>query len=317
VVPLRPLGLGEILDGAVGILRRYPRPALGLSALVALASTLLNVVLLLTAFQPLLDFDPATLERGDSAELEGAIGGLAAGGGATLLVGLVANVVLTGVITAVVGKAVLGQPLTIGQAWRQVRPHLLPLLGLAVLVLVIVYAVLVVGITVGVVIIALGGAVFALIGVPLILLSAAAAVYLYIRLALAPSALVLEHIGIRASLRRSAVLVKGDWWRVLGILLLTLVISQFVSAIVQLPFQAAGFLPGFGGGFEEVSTGELIVSSIGSGIALTLVAPFTAGVRALLYVDRRMRAEGLDVALAATASGGAAGGGGAPPPTGP
>ena len=43
VIPLRPLGLGEVLDGAVSVLRRYPRPALGLAAIVALVSTLCNV----------------------------------------------------------------------------------------------------------------------------------------------------------------------------------------------------------------------------------------------------------------------------------
>ncbi|HSK58429.1 MAG TPA: hypothetical protein VK935_05175, partial [Actinomycetospora sp.] len=42
VVPLRPLGLGEVLDGAVSVLRRYPRPSLGLAALVALVSTVCN-----------------------------------------------------------------------------------------------------------------------------------------------------------------------------------------------------------------------------------------------------------------------------------
>jgi hypothetical protein len=307
VVPLRPLGLGEILDGAVGILRRYPRPALGLSALVALVTTLLNLVLVLTAFQPFLDLDPATLESGSTEDLEGALGGVAAGSGATALVSLVANVVLTGVITAVVGKAVLGQPLTIGQAWQQVRPRLLPLLGLAVLVPLIVGAVVVAGVAVAVALVALGGGWLAVVAVPLGLAAVLAGVFLYVRLSLAASALVLERVGVRASMRRSSLLVKRDWWRVFGILLLTLVISQSVSAILQLPFQASAGLPGFGG-FEEVSTGELIVSSIGSAIALTLVAPFTAGVRALLYVDRRMRAEGLDVQLAASA--------GAPPAPG-
>jgi hypothetical protein len=36
-------------------------------------------------------------------------------------------------------------------------------------------------------------------------------------------------------------------------------------------------------------------------VASFLVNPFVSGVTALLYVDRRMRAEGLDVALRASA----------------
>ena len=47
VVPLRPLALGELLDGAIKIIRRYPRPTLGLSAAIAAVVTVLNVGLVL------------------------------------------------------------------------------------------------------------------------------------------------------------------------------------------------------------------------------------------------------------------------------
>lgn len=303
VVPLRPLGLGEILDGVVGIVRRYPRPTLGLAALVALVSTVLNAVLLLTALQPFLAFDPTALQSGDSAAFDGAIGGTVAAGGASGLLSLLANVVLTGIITAVVGRAVLGQPMTLAEAWAQVRPRLLPLLGLALLVPLIVFGVLLVPILVGAGVIAAAGGLGALVAVPLFFVGAAAAVYLYVRLSLAPCALVLEKVGVRASLSRSGVLVKRDWWRVLGILLLAFLIAQTVSTLLQLPFAASSFTSALSGDFSPPSTTDILLSSIGGGIALTLVAPFTAGVRALLYVDRRMRAEGLDVALAAAADG--------------
>lgn len=305
VVPLRPLGLGEVLDGAVGVIRRYPRPALGLSAIVAVVTTLLNVVLLVTAFQPVLQLDPSSFDDGDTAALEGALGGAFAGGALSIVLTLLAGAVLTGAITAVVGKAVLGAPLSFGDVWTQVRPLLLKLVGLAVLVLVVVYGVFLLGIAVAVGLFAVGGAVFGFIAIPVVLVAAALAVYLYIRFALAPCVLVLERTSIRTSLRRSGVLVKGDWWRVLGILLLTFVIGTFVSQIVQLPFAVLG--AGSPGGLVDPDAGafgtrELVASAIGGGLASTIIAPFTAGVRALLYVDRRMRAEGLDVALAAAAA---------------
>ena len=305
VVPLRPLGLGEILDGAVGILRRYPRPALGLSALVALVSTLVNILFLVTAFDPFLQLDPAQIESGDTEALEGALGGLAAGGLLTVLVSLLSGVVLSGVITVVVGRAVLGQPLTVGEAWSAVRPHLLRLLGLALLVLVMCFGVIVVAAVAAGVLAAAGGNGTLFIGVPLVLAGIAAAIYLYYRLALAPCALVLERVGIRTSLRRSGVLTKRDWWRVFGILLLTTLIASSVGFVLQLPFQFGDGLGAFSGDLDGLSTSALVLSSIGGGIALTLTAPFSAGVRALLYVDRRMRAEGLDVALAASATGAA------------
>jgi len=305
VVPLRPLGLGEVLDGAVGVLRRYPRPALGLAALVALVSTVCNVLLLVTAFEPFFEVDTAALDRGDTAALEDAIGGAAAGASLSALLSVVSGAVMTGAITAVVGKAVLGEPMTFGQAWRQVRSRLLPLVGLALLVLVVVAGTFVVATVAGVAVIAAFGGAGALVGVPVMLAGAVAAVWLYVRLSLAPCALVLERTGIGTSLRRSGVLVRRDWWRVFGILLLTVVIGTFVSQVVQLPFGALG-AGSVGGMFDPdndvLATRSLVLSAIGGGLAATLVAPFTAGVRALLYVDRRIRAEGLDVSLSAAAA---------------
>ena len=305
VVPLRPLGLGEVLDGAVGVLRRYPRPALGLAAIIAVVTAIVDIVLLVTAFEPFLTLDEAALERGDTSAIEGALGGAFAGGALGLLLSLLSGAVLTGAITAVVGKAVLGEPLSFGEAWAQVRPRLLPLVGLAVLVLVMVYGVVVLGFAAGIALVALGGGPAAFAAVPLVLAALALAVWLYVRFSLAPCALVLERVGIRASLGRSKVLVARDWWRVFGILLLTVIIGLFVGQVIQLPFAALGAgSPGgiFSASNDVLSTRNLVASAIGSAIASTLVAPFTAGVRALLYVDRRIRAEGLDVSLAAAAA---------------
>jgi hypothetical protein len=305
VVPLRPLGLGELLDGAVGVLRRYPRPTLGMSAVVALVATLANVGLLLTAFRPFVDVDQAAaLESGNTDALEAALGGAAVGGLLTIVLALLSGAVLTGVLTAVVGRAVLGQPLTLGEAWAQVRPVLGRLVACAFVVAGAVALPVLAGVFLGVLAVALGGPVLLLVGIPLMLGGLAAGAYLYVRLSLAPCALVLEKVGLTDSLRRSWLLVKGDWWRVFGISLLTVVVAQFVALVIQVPFELLGYgSPGeLFSGTGALSSRTLIASSIGSIIAATLVSPFTSGVRALLYVDRRMRAEGLDVALTAAAN---------------
>lgn len=305
VVPLRPLGLGELLDGAVGVLRRYPRPTLGLSAVVAVVTTLANVLLLLSAFRPLVDPDStAAIETGSSEALEAALGGAAVGGLLTAVLALLSGAVLTGILTAVVGKAVLGQPFGLGEAWAQVRPLLLRLIALAFVVATASAVPLLVTVLLAGLLLVVGGAALLVVVIPLVLAGCAAAVYLYVRLSLAPCALVLEKVGLGASLRRSSVLVKGDWWRVFGISLLTVVVAQFVALVIQAPFELLGY--GSAGdvlsGSDALGTRTLIASSIGSILAATLVAPFTSGVRALLYVDRRIRAEGLDVALTAAAT---------------
>src|SRR3954471_10235184 len=45
IVPLRPLGVGELLDGAFAAIRRYPRPTLGLAACVMLVVTTIQVLM--------------------------------------------------------------------------------------------------------------------------------------------------------------------------------------------------------------------------------------------------------------------------------
>jgi hypothetical protein len=307
VVPLRPLGLGELLDGAVTLIRRYPRPVLGLSAALAIIATVLNVTLAVTVFKPLVQFDISALENGGTAstgEVDGFFGGAILGSLGSSLVSALATLVLTGVLTVIAGRGVLGEPMTLGQAWAAFRPSLWRLIGLALLTALLVYGTFTAGLTLALVTIVVFGAGGALLGIPLALAAVALSVYLYCRLALAPCAVILERAGIRTSLRRSSILVRGSWWRVFGVLLMATVVAAVVGQVVQAPFVVFGIAPTFFGG-DALSNGAsrlLVITYIGAGIAQTVIAPFTAGVRALLYVDRRMRAEGLDVALTAAAA---------------
>ncbi len=71
-----------------------------------------------------------------------------------------------------------------------------------------------------------------------------------------------------------------------------------------MPFQFIGGFDSFTGGSEigTISTLSLFGSTLGAIVGGTLTAPFTAGVTALLYIDRRMRIEGLDLELARSAA---------------
>jgi hypothetical protein len=115
-------------------------------------------------------------------------------------------------------------------------------------------------------------------------------------------ALVLEGIGPIAALRRSwrlawPALVRVWWVRTLSVLMGFLI--QFLIAV---PFSAAGALVVVATGGEDdpgtVATVVVLALSVLGGIAAGMItAPFLAGVLALLYIDRRMRAEGLDLVL--------------------
>jgi hypothetical protein len=279
---------------------------LGLSAALAIISTVLNVTVALTVLKPLIDFDVNTLQGSNPStdQVDGFLGGQLLGSIGTSVVAALSTVILTGVVTVIAGRGVLGEPITLGEAWSVVRSALWRLVGLSLLVTLLVYGSLAVGITLAVVFVAVLGGWGWLPALVLGVAGLCLAGYLYCRLALAPCAVILERAGIRTSMRRSGILVAGSWWRVFGVLLLAFIVAAVVGNVIQTPFLLFGVgrtLLG-NGTLEEGLSGVLVLTYIGAGIAQTIIAPFSAGVRALLYVDRRMRAEGLDVALTAAAA---------------
>lgn len=310
IVALRPLGVGEILDGAVAGMRANPKAMLGLSAAVAVLTQLVQVPvtwLLLRdtggsgfALTPTPDPATGTVDTQLLVRLFATLG-------LTGLVTALAVLVLTGVLTVVVSRAVLGERLSVGGAWQAARPRLPSLLGVTVALFLAMSALLLAGLLPGL-LLAAAGANEALVAL-LVLLgvtgSVVAAVHLYVSWALAPSVAVLERQGVRGALARSRALVRGAWWRTFGLLLLVAVIAGVVAQILSVPF---GFLAaglsylGSGGGEGDVyALGPLLVSALGSVVAATLTWPFAAAGGVLVYVDRRMRREGLDAQLARAA----------------
>jgi hypothetical protein len=297
-VPLRPLTLGEILDGAVKVIRRYPKPTLGLSAVIAVLTTVLGLLIVIGSDYSSFADDVRSGGSSDDPFVNGAdIASIPVS-----VLGWLAGIVLTGFLVAVVGKAVLGQPASFGETWQQVRPRIWALLGLALITGLVAGGPVVVGVLLAV-LLALASPVLLVIGIPLAIAAACLGVYLYVRISLASAALVLEKASVRSALTRSSVLVKGDWWRVFGILLLVQLISYVVSQVLVIPFAIIGGISLFTNPDEGGVTALFLLVQVGSGLASFLIGPFTSGARALLYVDRRMRAEGLDLTLQAAARG--------------
>jgi hypothetical protein len=135
------------------------------------------------------------------------------------------------------------------------------------------------------------------------LVATVGAVYLYIAFALSPPVIVLERQPVIAALRRSRALVRGAWWRTFGILLLVNVIAQLIANILAVPFVALTFLAAWlsGGDLNVYALLPLIVTALGTIVASAVTWPFTAVATALVYVDRRMRREALDIELARAA----------------
>jgi hypothetical protein len=307
IIALRPLGVGEILDGAISAIRGYPRMMLGLSAVVAAITQVLIVpvtwLLLRDTGDQAFSFDqPATSTPEEDVTF--AASAITATG-VQVVVTLVASLVLTGILTVAVSRAVLGQSISARDAWAQARPRLPALLGVTGLVLLIVLGLAVLALAPGV-ILALAGAPTVAIAIAFILgvpAFVAVAAYLYTAFALAPPAIVLERQGVVASLRRSRSLVRGAWWRTFGILLLVNLIAQVLAGILGVPFTVLTLLVAWvtGDGLNVYAILPLLVTALGTIVASAVTWPFTAVSTALIYVDRRMRREALDLELARAA----------------
>ena len=307
IVPLRPLGLGEVLDGALGYIRAHPRVVLGASAIVAVISQIVQVVLQLVVTS-------SAAGLGGSPDLA-QVTGLVAGAGVTGFVGaiitLVATAVLTGVLMVVISRSVLGAPVDPGEVWRAARPRVPGVLGVAVLVALIALGILVVGALPGLLLLAVDGVLGGVVIGIGVLAAIVVVVWLSVSWSLATPAYVLEGVGVTEALRRSWFLVTGRFWPVFGIQLLGGIIAAVIAAVIALPFQfiatALGVASSNGDPASITSLPVLLISAIGAIIATTLTTPFQAGVSGLLYVDQRMRREGFDIELQRAAVGGGGG----------
>jgi hypothetical protein len=314
VIPLRPLGVGEILDGAISYIRRDPKTVLGISAAISAiiaAAQLLTLSLTFSSLDSLSSRSRVGSSANDVAAVNDALGTAFAGQGAQLLqlvVTSVLGVVATGLLTLVMGRAVLGQRVTLGEAWKGTSKRFWPLLGLTFLISLAVGAAAFAGILASVLIgwaisnVSVGLGVF--VGIVLGVCALLAALWLHVRLLLSPVALMLEGAGVGRSMSRSWGLVHGAWWRTFGIWLLASVIGTIVSGVLAVPFALVGGVStalSSSNGSTSLGLGYFIATSLGTLLASTVVLPFSSGVVVLLYIDRRIRREALDIELARAA----------------
>jgi hypothetical protein len=314
VIPLRPFGLGEILDGAISYIRANPKVTLGLSAVVGALGQLPELA------ARLID-QPGEPPAGFPPEFAGFGQALAtiSGGGITqvvaILAAVVVGIVLTGLLIPVVGRAVLGHRSTFGELWPEVRPRLAGLLGISLITAIgtsLVFGLIFgAGVAAVALLVALEAPVWIAVVVGVLILAAAvlAAAFLWVSWSLTPAVYVLERSSLLEALRRSWVLVRGQRWRVFGILLLAQIIGGLIGGILSmLPSGAAVAVMAIGAGHGFAQVLGLILLSIGTILSVMVTTPFVVGVTGLLYVDQRMRRDGLDIELARHASTDAAAG---------
>ncbi|MEV4263379.1 hypothetical protein [Kribbella sp. NPDC049584] len=105
-------------------------------------------------------------------------------------------------------------------------------------------------------------------------------------------------VGVWGALRRSWQLVKGKFWRVFGILLFGGLVVQIIGYALQFGITSLVLTVGSWADSSGATVVTVVVSvAVGIFTLMTLIASlaFMSAVQALIYLDLRVRREGLDL----------------------
>ena len=312
IIPLRPLSIGDIYQGAFAAIKTNARTMFGFTAallgvvlVISIATNYAIINLVLPNY-----LSPNSPYATAFISLSGSFSQL---GGSLLQV--LATVLLSGLIVVAVSRSVLGRVASSKEVWERTKSKFLPLIGLNIITSIISGLMMIIGIVVFFVLLASAAStaeteteLFQNLGISLVgllilmLASVLVSSYLSIKFSVAPPAMVLENLGVFAALGRSWRLTRGNFWRLLGINILTAIITFMVASIFLGITEALGAIfVVVGSSSPEDILASLntiyILTMVMSTIAQLLILPFTSSVNALLYIDLRMRKEGLDVEL--------------------
>lgn len=298
-MPLRPLGLGDLYDAAFRIIRHNPAATVGAAVAVASAATLVPLVTtaLLTATTSLTFEATGDAPFGDREV--GALAGSLASLGLGLMLRWVGNLLVTGLIVQVVLAAALGRTLSLAEAWAATRGARLRLVAMVPVVAAIylvplgAYTALWIAVA-----ISTGTAVVVAWGVVTVPAYLALALWLHIRVVqLAVPALMVEQTSVAGALARAFRLSRRQFWRILGVVLLTALLTVIAAQLLTTPIALAFQLALTGLSPRYVLLGLMLTQALSSVVAAAFVTPFTAAVSSLQYLDQRMRKEAFDVEL--------------------
>jgi hypothetical protein len=285
LLPYRPLTVGDILDGCFRLLR----PVFGRAALLVLLvmgpyqlfSNLVVARLLPELTDPEL-FATAGVEF-DPVDLLVRMGGW---GVILQVLGLLVTVIVVAAVVALVHQADRDEPLDVVAALRTSFARAGATVGGSVLLILagVLSLVVLVPLAIGLALVPILGIVV-LLGAGAIGYGVAAGLYSLI----VPVA-VQEDRGAWTTFTRALWVLRVRFWRVVGVTLLVTLLLGIVSFAVALPLTLLSVVAG---------PFSWVVDGVSSTLISIVVVPVTAFAALLVYLDARVRREGLDLELRA------------------
>jgi len=270
---LRPMSIGDILDGAIKLYRNNFLLLTGISAWVYIPLCLLGFVISQGIFSLLTQF---------------------------------VSIFLAAVVTVAISERILDRKISITDSYRRTSKRLASFIGAMLLVGLIAVSLL---IAVGLFIVLasfIGALSFPFTSLVFTAMIGLLTVAIMVWLLFIPQAVLLEGNKATKSIGRNINLVKGNFWKSYAIMILVSIAMFMVNSLVWLVGGAVLAILGGGTGTEQNFVQDLMVAvnqirqyPIVIGIINLLLQPFRMVVITLLYYDIRVRKEGYDLEVMA------------------
>jgi hypothetical protein len=265
-IPLMPRTTADILDGGFAVLKARPARIVGLTAAFVVPLQVVAAYLQRDYLGgvPIADFitdDPTVLNEQSS----GTQGAEIVAGIGVIVLSTLALVCVAAALAHLVTQWTMGRDPRIGELFGVIARRSWPLLVTFVVVKLA----------------EVGGALACYVGLPFVMA-------LFVPVA---PVVGVEGLGPFASLGRATRLARARYWPTLGIALLMGLTSWLLST-------ALSALPQFLAGWVGLDRAWPILA-VGNIAAEVIVVPFVAAATVLLYLDLRVRTEGLDIEMAA------------------
>lgn len=312
LIPLHPLSFGQLLGSSFAVIRWNPRASVVPALIVSILQTALTLALFTFIGISAFDRISRASQADQGAIIAGSVLEAVLGGLLVFAITVFASSLLQGMLVSVVADGALGKRPTFGQVLRAAGRRIWPLAAVAALFAALqlvaigllaglAVALLAIGNTAGIV----GGVVTAILGSLGYLVLYA---WLFVKLATVPSVIVLEGLGPFRAIARSWKLLRGSFWRTFGLLALVIVMVSAASQLVSLPFSLIGGALGgvlFPNGTSSDDPSAVLLPTVIASLPASVVAAVIAGIGqvaqisavVLVYLDTRMRREGLDLDL--------------------
>lgn len=283
IIPLHPLSLGDVIDTAFKLFRATAVPVMLTVAIVYAPLSL--IIALGSANMP-------TGAPGDPGDPAAAMNPFAVMSTAEVVlvgVGYLATVVLGPLVTAAVTWIALqrengvevGWQEAYRLAWSRFGRLIGAILLLFLLTIAAIVAVAVPAFALGAINVGLGILVGVVLGIPTILVIAV--LYYYVI-----PVIVVEDAPAWAAIRRAAGLLRKRFWPVVGTIIVAGILIGIVGAVLSFGFGLLGFLAG---------PAAFVFEALGTTTSSMVTVPLAANVALLIYLDARIRHEGLDIEI--------------------